>query len=126
MTILELKRLPIQEEQTVEVVLIDKFIVPEESKAAFFEATRKVQRFLRALSGFVEGFVYGKTEGESRYNVMTTAVWESEGSFANAKKAAASEFQKLGFNPEELMKSSRSKSRDLSITDHLTDALTML
>ena len=104
MTILELKRLPIQEEQTVEVVLIDKFIVPEESKAAFFEATRKVQGFLRTLPGFVEGFVYGKTEGESRYNVMTAAVWESEGAFANAKKAAASEFQKLGFNPEELMK----------------------
>ena len=88
----------------MEIVLIGKFIAPEESKSAFLGATRKVQRFLRALPGFVEGFVYGKTEGESRYNVMTAAVWESEGAFANAKKAAASEFQKLGFNPEELMK----------------------
>jgi len=29
----------------VEIALIDKFVVPEESKAPFFEATRKVQRF---------------------------------------------------------------------------------
>jgi heme-degrading monooxygenase HmoA len=93
-----------QEEQGVEIVLIDKFIVPEESKSAFLEATRKVQRFLRTLSGFVEGFVYEKTEGESRHNVLTTAVWENEEVFADAKKAAAAEFQKLGFNPQELMK----------------------
>ena len=88
----------------MEIVLIDKFIVPEESKSAFLEATRKAQRFLKTLPGFVEGFVYEKTEGESRYNVMTTAVWESEEAFANAKKAAAAEFQKLGFDPQELMK----------------------
>ncbi len=88
----------------MEVVLIDKFIVPEESKAAFFEATRKVQGFLRTLPGFVEGFVYEKTEGESRHNFMTTAVWENEEVFTNAKKATAAEFQKLGFNPQELKK----------------------
>jgi len=35
---------------------------------------------------------------------MTTAVWESEEAFANAKRAAAAEFQKLGFNPQEFMK----------------------
>jgi heme-degrading monooxygenase HmoA len=88
----------------VEIVLIDKFIVPDGSKSAFLEATRKVQRFLKALPGFVEGFVYEKTEGGSCYNIMTTAVWENEEAFAKAKKAAAAEFQKLGFNPQELLK----------------------
>jgi heme-degrading monooxygenase HmoA len=88
----------------VEIPLIDKFIVPEGAKSAFLEATRKVQRFLRTLSGCVEGFVYEKTEGESRHNFMTTAVWENEEAFTNAKKATAAEFQRLGFNRQELKK----------------------
>lgn len=88
----------------MEIVLIDKFIVPEESKAKFLEAARKIQSFLKTLPGFVEGFVYEKTDGESRQNVMTTAVWKDEEAFQGAKKATASELQKIGFNPQELMK----------------------
>jgi hypothetical protein len=42
----------------VEVVLIDKFIVPKESKVPFLEEVRKGAAFLRTLPGFVEGFVY--------------------------------------------------------------------
>jgi hypothetical protein len=41
----------------VEVVLIDKFVVPEESKVAFLTEVRKSSAFLRTLPGFVEGFV---------------------------------------------------------------------
>lgn len=58
----------------MEVVLIDKFIVPEESKAAFLAEVRKSAAFLRTLPGFVEGFVYENMDGESRHNVVTTAV----------------------------------------------------
>jgi hypothetical protein len=35
---------------------------------------------------------------------VTTAVWESEAAFENAKKAVAAEFQRLGFNPQEMVK----------------------
>ena len=42
----------------VEVVLLDKFMVPEESKAAFLAEIRKRSAFLRTLPGFVEGFVF--------------------------------------------------------------------
>ena len=44
----------------MEVVLIDKFIVPEESKVEFLEAVRSSATFLWTLPGFVEGFVYEK------------------------------------------------------------------
>jgi heme-degrading monooxygenase HmoA len=89
----------------MEVVLVDTFIVPEESKATFLEAVRRSAAFLRTLPGFVEGFVYEKREGESPHNVVTTAVWKDEEAFQNAKKSAAEGFKKIGFNPPEIMKS---------------------
>ncbi len=88
----------------MEVVLIDKFIVPEESKVEFLAEVRKSAGFLRTLPGYVEGFVYESTDGESRHNVVTTAVWKDEDAFRNARKIAAEEFQKIGFNPPEIMK----------------------
>ena len=88
----------------MEVVLIDKFVVPEESKVAFLTEVRKSSAFLRTLPGFVEGFVYESTDGGSRHNVVTTAVWKDEDAYQNAKKSAAEEFQRIGFNPPEIMK----------------------
>jgi heme-degrading monooxygenase HmoA len=88
----------------MERVLIDTFIVPEESKAEFLERARKSQSFISTLPGFVEGFLYEKKDGENRYNFLTTAVWENEEAFENAKKAVAIEYQKQGFNPQETRK----------------------
>jgi heme-degrading monooxygenase HmoA len=87
----------------VEVVLIDKFMVPEESKAAFLAEVRKSAAFLRTLPGFVEGFVYENTDVTSRHNIVTTAIWKDEEAFQNAKKSAAEGFKKIGFNPAEIM-----------------------
>jgi heme-degrading monooxygenase HmoA len=94
----------------MEKVLNDTFIVPEESKAAFLERARKVQRFIRTLPGFVEGFLYEKKDGESHHNFVTTAVWESEEAFENAIRAVAIEFQKQGFNREEATKTLKIES----------------
>lgn len=89
----------------MEIVLMDKFIVPEESRGTFLEAVRRSAAFLRTLPGFIEGFVYEKRDGESRHNVVTTAVWRDEEAFQNAKKSAVEGFQRIGFNPQEIMKS---------------------
>lgn len=88
----------------MEVILIDRFIVPQESKARFLAEIRNSAAFLRTLPGFVEGFVYENTDGTSRQNVVTTAVWKDEESFQNAKRSAAEGFRKIGFNPPEIMK----------------------
>lgn len=88
----------------MEIVLIDKFAVPEESKTKFLEEVRKSAAFLRTLPGFVEGFIYERTDGESRNNILTSAVWKDEEAFVNAKKSAAEGFKKIGFNPQEIMK----------------------
>src|SRR5215471_14566993 len=82
-------------------VLIDIIVVPEESKAAFLERARQVQSILRDIPGFVEGYIYEQKEGDSRYNFVTTAVWESEEAIENAQKFVTSEFQRLGFNRQE-------------------------
>jgi heme-degrading monooxygenase HmoA len=87
--------------EKMETILIDEFIVPEESKAEFLERARTVQSLLRTLPGFVEGFLYEKRDGESRHNFLTTAVWENEEAIENARRIVAAEFQKRGFNPQE-------------------------
>jgi heme-degrading monooxygenase HmoA len=93
--------------ETLEIVLIDTFIVPQESKARFLEEVHKSATFLRTLPGFVEGYVFERTDGESRHNVVTSAVWKDEAAFENAKKSAAEGFKKIGFNPQEIMKNLR-------------------
>jgi heme-degrading monooxygenase HmoA len=93
-----------RQEGAVEIVLVDRFVVPEELKEPFLEQVRKSASFLRTLPGFVEGFVYEKTDGESHQNVLTTAVWKDEEAFQNAKKCADEGFKKIGFNPPEIMK----------------------
>jgi len=85
-------------------VLIDKFTVPEDSRAAFIETSRRIQDVVKTLPGFVEGFVYGKKEGAGRDNIVTTAVWETEDAYNNAKKAMAVKLQDLGLNPQEVMR----------------------
>jgi len=87
----------------VEVVLIDKFIVPEESKVAFMTEVRKSSAFLRTLPGFIEGFVYESVDDGS-HRIVTTAVWKDDEAFQNAKQSAAEEFRRIGFNPSEIMR----------------------
>jgi heme-degrading monooxygenase HmoA len=82
-------------------ILVDQFVVPEESKARFLEAAQKVQRFLKSLPGFVEEFLYEKKEGEGRHNYITTAVWENQEAFENAAKTVATEFKRQGYDPEQ-------------------------
>jgi heme-degrading monooxygenase HmoA len=88
----------------VEIVLIDTFIVPEESRAKFLDEVRRSAVFLRTLPGFVEGFVYEKTDGAGRNGVVTTAVWKDEEAFQEARASAAKEFKKIGFDPAKIMK----------------------
>ena len=85
-------------------VLIDTFVVPGESKAAFVEQTRRIQSFLKTLPGFIEGYMYEKAAGENRINFVTIAVWQDDASYENARKAALAEFQRIGLNPQEIVK----------------------
>ncbi len=91
----------------MEVVLIDTFVVPEESRARFLEEIKKSSAFLRTLPGFVEGWVYEKTDGTSSSNVVTTAVWKDEQAYSAARKSAVEAFDRIGFHPRQIMKELR-------------------
>ncbi len=89
----------------MEKVLIDLFIVPEAVKADFMRQAERVQQFISTLPGFIEGYIYIQSPetSESRYNVLTTAVWESEEAIENAKAALIRQYQTMGFNPQEAL-----------------------
>jgi heme-degrading monooxygenase HmoA len=84
-------------------VLIDTFIVPEDSKDEFLAASRRSAEFIRTLPGFVDGYIFEKIAGEGVYDIVTTAVWESQDALSNAQQSAIAEFQRRGFNPREIM-----------------------
>jgi len=88
----------------MQVVLIDTFVVPEGAKSALVAKAKESARFLRTLPGFVEGYIYEKTGGDSPHGVVTTAVWRDQAAFEAAKKAAAAEFQKVGFDPQAILR----------------------
>ncbi len=87
----------------MEIVLIDAFTVPADAQAAFLDLARQAQTFIRTLPGFVEGFIYTQQTGASGANFLTTAVWESEAAFENAKQAVARDYQRRNFNPQETL-----------------------
>ena len=88
----------------MQTVLIDTFRVPETSRTAFLDRARKIQGFIRTLPGFVEGYLYEKMDGAGRTDFLTTAVWESEEAFENAKNAVAAQNASGGADPRTFLK----------------------
>jgi heme-degrading monooxygenase HmoA len=88
----------------MEQVVIDYFTVPADAKEEFLRATRRVQSFLKTLPGYVDGYLYEKRQGQSPYNVMTTATWENAEAVEKTKSAVRAEFQRQGLDPQEMMR----------------------
>ena len=88
----------------MERVLIDSFVVPEESRDAFLEQVRQTQGYIKTLPGFIEGYVYENRDGVGRFNFLTIAVWKDEAALENAKQAVATENQKRGIKPREVIR----------------------
>lgn len=79
-------------------VLIDTFRVPENARMTFVERARETQSFIRTLPGFIEGFLYERIDKGGSIDFLTTAVWESEEAFENAKKTIKA---KIAASPED-------------------------
>ena len=86
----------------MQIVSIDFFTVPEESKVAFREESHKVQEIVKGIPGLLEAYAYELMNGDSSYNFMSSAVWESKEAFEAAGKVIWESFQKQGFNPQEV------------------------
>lgn len=85
-------------------VLIDKFMVPAQAKEEFLNRLTMNLDLLKTLPGLIETTAYEQIGGESNYNYVTTAVWESEEALANAKSKVKTHYQKIGFDPADMFK----------------------
>ena len=81
-------------------ILIQLYSVPENAVIEFREAAYKRQAFIRTIAGYVEGDKFEKSDGESRYNFITKAVWENEEALENARKAITLEDERMGYDPQ--------------------------
>jgi heme-degrading monooxygenase HmoA len=88
----------------MEIVVIDQFVVPPDAMSEFLETSRKVQKVLKTLPGFLEGFVYEKRDGDGRNNVITTVVWQNEDAYRTARTAMADTLQSFSPDPQAVMR----------------------
>ena len=84
-------------------IFIDQFIIPENAKLEFTERMNFNRDFIKKLPGFIEDAAYKRQDGNGNIICMTIATWESEEALSEAKAAVQTEYQRIGFNPQELL-----------------------
>jgi len=85
-------------------ILIDKFIVPENAVEEFTQRMNYNRNFIKNISGFVQDAAYKRTDDKGNTVVVTIAIWESEEVIKKAKEAVQTEYAKIGFRPDEMLK----------------------
>ena len=78
-------------------ILIDRFVVPENSKKEFLRRMKINRAFIKTLPGFVKDSAYQQTNGDGESNFVTIAVWENPDALENAKREVAAEYKKQNF-----------------------------
>ncbi|HEY5749393.1 MAG TPA: hypothetical protein VIU12_25170 [Chryseolinea sp.] len=79
-------------------IFIDKFVLPENAKAEFFERMNYNRTFLKKQAGFISDAAYERTDEHGNLVVVTVAIWENEDAIAKAKAAVQAEYKRIGFN----------------------------
>jgi heme-degrading monooxygenase HmoA len=87
----------------MEVILIDRFVIPTAAKSEFLERANINRKFIKTLPGFLGDNVYEEYNG-TELRIVTVATWASEEAFQNAR-ASVTEYYKLqGFDMPALIK----------------------
>jgi hypothetical protein len=82
---------------------IDSFSVPAAARAEFEAAMARNAAFIETLPGFRWHAVFDKVMGNSTFNVVTIAAWESAEAVTNAGGQVRAYYESIGFNPPEMM-----------------------
>jgi heme-degrading monooxygenase HmoA len=80
------------------VVRIDSFTLPEAARAEFTATMHRNLAFIRTLEGFRGHRVFEKRAGDSAYNIVTLAAWESPAALERAGKEVRTHYQRQGFD----------------------------
>jgi len=99
----EVKMEAIKKSETSEQIFIDRFIVPEKAKQEFTERMNINRSFIKNLPGFIEDTVYERVDEQGNLIVVTVAVWANPEAIKKAKEAVQAEYQKQGFNVQEML-----------------------
>lgn len=84
-------------------IFIDKFTIPQQAKQEFTEKMNINRAFIKNLPGFIADSAYERIDQNGNINCMTIALWASEQALNEAKAAVQAEYQRIGFNPTELL-----------------------
>jgi heme-degrading monooxygenase HmoA len=72
----------VQEGPTGQVVLMNRFVVPEGRDDAFVELWTETSRFFRAQPGFVSLKLHRAVSADAEHRYVNVAVWESAAHYA--------------------------------------------
>jgi heme-degrading monooxygenase HmoA len=84
-------------------IFIDKFRIPQQAKQEFTEKMNINRVFIKNLPGFIQDSAYEREDEDGNIICITVAIWESEQALNNAKTAVQVEYERIGFNPAELL-----------------------
>jgi heme-degrading monooxygenase HmoA len=84
-------------------IFIDKFILPENAKAEFFQRMNDNRAFLKKQPGFISDAAYERPGENGNLIIITVAIWENKESIARAKAAVQAEYKRIGFNMPEML-----------------------
>jgi heme-degrading monooxygenase HmoA len=91
--------------ETGRKVLIDKFFIPRESKTEFINRMKLNRDFIKNIPGFAGDYVYEHTDENRNFILVTVATWQSDDALKNAREAVQREYQRINFNPPEMLDS---------------------
>jgi len=91
-------------ESSMQLVLIDRFVVPSDARVEFLQRMSINRNFIRKLPGFIGDAASEQIGGDSEFNYVTVAVWKNAEAFENARKAVVAEYQKQNFDLQGMLK----------------------
>jgi heme-degrading monooxygenase HmoA len=86
------------------VYRVDRFVVPAAARDEFLQNITRVQAVLREQRGLIWDALLENAQGESEFNFVTIAEWESAESIEPAKAAVAASHRAADFDPQEMFR----------------------
>lgn len=84
-------------------IFIDKFIIPGNVFKEFSERMNYNRNFISTIEGFLQDKVYKRIDEQGNIIIITVAEWKDEISLKKAKEIVKDEYERINFNPAEMM-----------------------
>ena len=89
--------------KTQRIYRVDRFKVPDSSRAEFLDKVRQTHELLRVQPAFLQDMLLEQPLTSGEHNVITIVEWENEAAIASAKAKVQAMHARANFNPQELI-----------------------